>query len=132
MTMHQEDNHSKDPAAIWRSALATFVSASVEALTAWLDREYLDRVEEVEESRHATVVVAEDDRLKDAAALLGVGVTSTVDEVRAAFRERIKREMQSGTFHDQGGEATDDHALHLIAAKNLLIEHAIGLEASNG
>lgn len=130
MTMHtnHEDKHSKDPAAMWRSALATFVSASVEALTAWIDHEYAEAPQEPQ-GRHGTAIVADAERLEAAATLLGVELTATVDEIRAAFRERIKREMRSGAFHDQGGDATDDQAQQLIAAKNLLIEH---VEVANG
>src|SRR5262249_11861372 len=113
MTMHtnHEDKHSKDPAAMWRSALATFVSASVEALTAWIGHEYAEAAEEPR--RHGTATVADGERLEAAANLLGVELTATVDEIRAAFRERVKREMRSGAFHDQGGDATDDQAQQL-------------------
>ena len=124
MTRHHnhEQSQSQDPAALWRSALATFVGASVDALTAWLHREYAESVHQ--ELANEPAVIADSETHEDAAALLGIDLSATVDEIRAAFRERVKCEMRSGTFHDQGGEATDDQARRLIAAKNLLIERA--------
>lgn len=62
--------------------------------------------------------------LEAAAALLGIPVTATATEVRAAFRARVKIEQAAGGFHDQQGGGTDPRAQELIAAKNLLLEHA--------
>jgi hypothetical protein len=109
---------------MWRGALATFVSASVEALTAWLDQEYVQPVNAVSGDEGARAMATDGDELVAASALLGITLPVTLDEIRAAFRERVKSEMRSGAFHDHGGDATDEHAQRLIAAKNLLIEHA--------
>ena len=123
---------SIDPATMWRDAFGTFLSASVEALATWIEREYAQRPSEHHEEEPAAHIVAASTALVDAAALLGVDRLATIDEIRAAFRDRVKAELRSGTFHDQAGGATDERAQRLIAAKNLLIEHASVLEAANG
>jgi hypothetical protein len=115
-----------DPAAMWRNALSTFLSASVEAVTAWLHQECA-RSADAEHS-----VVPDQSAVTAAAQLLGVDRLATVDQIRSAFRERVKAELQTGTFHDQAGDATDERAQLLIAAKNLLIDHAVALEVANG
>ncbi|MCU1281247.1 MAG: hypothetical protein JWM53_4793 [bacterium] len=63
--------------------------------------------------------VAVDERAANAAALLGVGVDSTEDEIRAALRARL---ASSRLHPDHGGDG--EQAKALIAAKNLLIERA--------
>ena len=116
-----EGKQSKDPAVMWRSAIATFVNASVDALATWIQHEYAD--ETLHEVHHdAPIAVDDNGRLISAAALLGIKLGATTDEIRAAFRERVKAELESGSFHDQGGGMTDENAQRLIAAKNLLIE----------
>jgi hypothetical protein len=116
---------------MWRDALGTFLSASVEALTTWIEHEYARRPIEHHDQEPAAHIVADSTALADAAALLGVDRLATVDEIRAAFRDCVKMELRSGTFHDQAGDATDERAQRLIAAKNLLIEHATVLEVTN-
>lgn len=66
---------------------------------------------------------------REAADLLGVPLTATAGEVRAAFRTRIKAEAATGTFHDQRGGGTDERAQMLITAKNLLVERAAAVAA---
>lgn len=56
--------------------------------------------------------------LLSAARLLGVSVEATPDEIRAALRAK----MADGAHPDHGGD--EAAAKRLIAAKNLLIEHA--------
>jgi hypothetical protein len=62
---------------------------------------------------------AVDERTAKAASLLGVGVDSTEDEIRAALRARL---ASSRLHPDHGGDG--EEAKQLIAAKNLLIERA--------
>jgi hypothetical protein len=60
-----------------------------------------------------------DERVANAATLLGVAPDATEDEIRAALRSRLS----SSRLHpDHGGDG--DEAKQLIAAKNLLIERA--------
>lgn len=127
-----ERNHkaSIDPASMWRDALGTFLSASVEALTSWIEHEYARRPTAHQEHEPAHIV-ADSAAVVEAADLLGVDRLATVEAIRAAFRDRVKTELRSGTFHDQAGDATDERAQRLIAAKNLLIEHATVLEVAN-
>ena len=132
--MMTEKNQTKDPGALWRNALATFINTSVEALGVWLDREYGEAIAATatpSEEEHAACVVDTRPALERAAALLKVSTVATVGEIRAAFRERVKEELTSGTFHDQGGDDTDERAQDLIAAKNLLIEFAQCREVAN-
>lgn len=129
MTMRHDQ--VKDPAAIWRNALTTFVSASVEALTAWLHTEYAQTTARADANAERAIV-ADASALREAAELLGVDSLASVDEIRSAFRARVKAEVRSGGFHDQAGDVTDARAQELIAAKNLLIEHATALEVRNG
>jgi hypothetical protein len=58
-----------------------------------------------------------DERTASAAALLGVAVDASADEVRAALRARLSA---SQLHPDHGGDG--EEAKRLIAAKNLLIE----------
>jgi hypothetical protein len=60
-----------------------------------------------------------DERATKAAALLGVDVDSTEDQIRAALRARL---ASSRLHPDHGGDG--EEAKQLIAAKNLLIERA--------
>ena len=60
-----------------------------------------------------------DERVVEAAALLGVEIDASEDEIRAALRARLS---SSRVHPDHGGDA--DEAKRLIAAKNLLIERA--------
>ena len=62
---------------------------------------------------------AVDDDIHRAAAVLGVDVDASADEIRAALRERL---ANSQLHPDQGGDG--EEAKELIAAKNLLIERA--------
>ncbi|HEY2733097.1 MAG TPA: J domain-containing protein [Polyangiales bacterium] len=60
-----------------------------------------------------------DEEVASAAAVLGVSVDASADEIRAALRARLS----SSRLHpDQGGDG--EQAKILIAAKNLLIERA--------
>jgi hypothetical protein len=58
-----------------------------------------------------------------AAAVLGVGVDANVDQIRAAYRKRVRERMAAGAFHpDQGGDV--ETARRLNDAKNLLTRRA--------
>ena len=60
-----------------------------------------------------------DDKIAQAAAVLGIAPDATEDEIRAALRAHLS----SSRLHpDQGGDS--EQAKRLIAAKNLLIERA--------
>jgi hypothetical protein len=73
---------------------------------------------EEEDSSPAANEPAADERTADAAALLGVSVDATEDDIRAALRARLS----SSCLHpDHGGDG--EVATLLIAAKNRLIEH---------
>ncbi len=54
-----------------------------------------------------------------AAALLGVALDASIDEIRAALRRKLGA---SGLHPDHGGDG--EQAKRLIAAKNLLVERA--------
>lgn len=75
-----------------------------------------------DEDRHdddeAGDVVIDDDEAR-AAALLGVSLDATEDEIRAALRAQL---AFSRLHPDHGGD--EDEAKELIAAKNLLVERA--------
>jgi hypothetical protein len=60
-----------------------------------------------------------DDDAQRAAAVLGVDLNASADEIRAALRARL---ADSQIHPDQGGDG--EEAKELIAAKNLLIERA--------
>lgn len=126
-----EGKQSKDPAAMWRSAISMFVTASVDALATWIQRECAEGTLHEVHHEAASAVDDDDGRLLSAASLLGVKLGATTDEIRAAFRERVKAELETGSFHDQGGGMTDENAQRLIAAKNLLIEFAQCQEVAN-
>ena len=73
----------------------------------------------VDASTYETPAVVVDEPAARAAALLGVAVDASVDEVRAALRARLSA---SRLHPDQGGDG--ETAKQLIAAKNLLVERA--------
>lgn len=104
---------ANEPADALRSAFHSFVDAGLEALASWLKQ-----VSTV--STPAAVV--DRDVLADAAALLAVDRDATQEEIRAAFRMKVKAAIASGDFHDQAGEVTDERARRLIDAKNLLLD----------
>ena len=60
-----------------------------------------------------------DDKIAQAAAVLGIAPDATEDEIRAALRAHLSA---SRLHPDQGGDS--EQAKRLIAAKNLLIERA--------
>lgn len=62
---------------------------------------------------------ADDEDVSEAAKLLGVMPSATIDEIRAALRAKLGA---SRIHPDQGGDA--ELAKRLIAAKNLLVERA--------
>jgi hypothetical protein len=69
------------------------------------------------DERHVAPVV--DPEVAQAAALLGISVDASEDEIRAALRSLLS----SSRLHpDQGGDG--EEAKRLIAAKNLLVERA--------
>lgn len=69
------------------------------------------------DDKRSSVVVDAPLNAKTAAELLGVTMTSTADQVRAAFR----RKMRDGRLHpDQGGNP--EVAKRYVAAKNLLTQ----------
>lgn len=63
----------------------------------------------------------EEDEATVAAAMLGVSVDASADEIRSALRSRL---AASGLHPDQGGDGVE--ATKLIAAKNLLIDRLRG------
>jgi hypothetical protein len=129
MTIENRASGLTDPGDMLRSAFKTFVNASIDAFAAWIDREHQrgsDGAPASDDESESAAAIAE------AASLLGVSRIATVDEIRAAFRQRVKGEMKGGGFHDQGGDETDEHAQRLIAAKNLLIAHATASEVAHG
>jgi hypothetical protein len=110
-----EGQVSGEPAEMLRSAFHSFVDAGLEALASWLKHT----------STHVTApTVVGKDPIGEAAALLAVERSAQAHEIRAAFRARVKAAMDEGDFHDQAGDATDERARQLIAAKNLLIEQS--------
>jgi hypothetical protein len=58
-----------------------------------------------------------------AAALLGVSVDATPEEITRALRRAVRAKMATGAFHDQPG-ADSREAAELISAKNRLMERA--------
>jgi hypothetical protein len=84
-----------------------------------------ERVQAEARARRAAEAAADldedDTSVRGAAALLGVSLGASADEVRAALR----RKLGASRLHpDQGGDG--EHAKRLIAAKNLLVERARG------
>lgn len=57
-----------------------------------------------------------------AAALLGVSVDASEEQIRAAFRAIVKTKLERGGFHEQGGDVAETQ--HYTAAKARLVERA--------
>jgi superfamily II DNA or RNA helicase len=62
------------------------------------------------------------DKYQLAADLLGVTVRATEDDIRVAYRAKVKAELERGGFGDQGNAA--DITIAINSAKSLLIERA--------
>ncbi len=120
----QEQTALKDPHAILRAAVSDLITVGLDAFTQWLQRQPRNTVDYddprivVHPAAHAEESVAA------AANVLGVSTDASADEVRAAFRAKVKERVAIGAFHDQRGSATDREAQELIDAKNLLIERS--------
>lgn len=108
-------------------------------------REWLDEAKRLEEAiRNAQAeaqrrarasaeppVVDEDAEDRAAAALLGVGVDASAEEIGKAWRRLVRQRMQAGAFHDQPGADMTETA-RLITAKNRLVERARRRAAGGG
>lgn len=121
--MEREQPAFKDPHAILRAALSDLVTAGLDTFTQWLQQRPTATVD-YDDPRIIYGNVNVEDAASDAADLLGVSVDATADDVRAAFRAKVKDRMAAGAFHDQRGGETDRDAQQLIEAKNLLIERS--------
>ena len=114
MNRHDSEHLTpNEPVDALRSAFHSFVDAGLEALASWLKQVSV---------ASTTAAVVERDVLAEAAALLAVERDASPEEVRAAFRAKVKAAIAGGDFHDQAGEVTDDRARRLIDAKNLLLD----------
>ena len=60
---------------------------------------------------------------REAAALLGVDVDASADDIAKAWRRLVRQKMEAGAFHDQPGADVAETA-RLISAKNRLLERA--------
>ncbi len=105
----------------WRLFLDTFFAVGLHILRARLAQ----HMRRAPESARASAPICDDvphaDREAiEAANLLGVNVYASADEVRAAFRATVKRDLD--LHPDRGGDP--ENARRLIDAKNLLIERA--------
>lgn len=121
--MTRQEYGFTDSRAMVRAAMSDLFTHGLSTLSNWLrradysDPRIIDRDDDNDYRQSNSVI--------DAAALLGVRVGASADDVRAAFRRAIKAEMATDSgFHDHGGDSTDPRALELIAAKNLLLEHS--------
>jgi hypothetical protein len=77
------------------------------------------------ESKYAPIE-PERDELGAAAELLEVGRDADIQQIRAAFRSKMKLRENADSHPDRGGEG--DIALRLINAKNVLLAHARSFE----
>jgi hypothetical protein len=114
-------NESESRRAL-HAAFNALAAASIEVFTLWVSRSWVS----ADISSHEDNA---DQSLLKAATLLEVDVNADANEIRMAFRSRIKSSITTGDFHDHGGANTDRRALELIAAKNMLLEHAAKLAA---
>jgi hypothetical protein len=105
----------------WRGAIdsvfAILLAVGVEAMKVWARSNSTYRSESREDDRVSTN--EPDERAATAAALLGVDLTASADEVRRALRARV---FEARIHPDHGGN--EETAKQLIAAKNLLVELA--------
>jgi hypothetical protein len=118
---------TREPAAILRAAFSDLVTAGLEAVNRWLDTERHD-VSTYDDPPIRESTAAND--IEDSAELLGVSIDATADEIRAAFRAKVKAQVNGGVFHDQIGGTTDPNAQQLIIAKNTMIEHCLRAEVA--
>ena len=68
------------------------------------------------------------DEVDEAAGLLGIDRKANPQQVRAAFRAKMKLRENSDSHPDRGGAG--DMALRLINAKNVLLAYACSTEAT--
>ena len=102
-----------EPVDALRSAFHNFIDAGLEALASWLKQV---------SATSTPAAVVERDVIADAAVLLAVDRDAKPEEIRAAFRAKVKAAIAGGDFHDQAGEVTNERARRLIDAKNLLLD----------
>lgn len=120
----QEQTAFKDPHAILRAAVSDLITVGLDTFTQWLQRQPRNTVD-YDDPRIVVDTAAHTEHSVVAAAnVLGVSTDASADEVRAAFRAKVKERVAIGAFHDQRGSATDREAQELIDAKNLLIERS--------
>ena len=112
--------------ALGSAVLAAFVSGAMQVLSDVICAELQSASKRngktetpLDEPPPTEVITDRDDELAEAGELLGVDPEAGQAEIRAALRARL---ATSRVHPDQGGDA--EEAKRLIAAQNLLLEHA--------
>src|SRR4051812_4153218 len=111
--------HEVARSAIGSAFLAGLIGGALHVLGKAIEAEAI-RVSA--EAHPVEAVASKEDEASRAASLLGVTLDASPDEIRAALRSKF---AESRLHPDHGGDG--EQAKELIAAKNLLVERAVGV-----